>query len=67
MYALLKLNAFIAPLDPGEVQLYPPLTTATAIKTADWVYNNALAHDYYLSYVNITCALFQMLDKLTTT
>jgi hypothetical protein len=61
IYALLELNVCVVPPDVGDVTLYQPFSTEAAINTANWVYDNA--HNYYLSFVNIDCALFQMLDE----
>ncbi len=61
MYALLDPTPFFAPLDPGDILVYPPFATPVAIKTVDCLYKNT--KNYFMLYVNILCALFRMLDK----
>jgi hypothetical protein len=62
MYALIKTNMFVQPLEPGDSPPYPQFATPQVIKTCEHLCENAW--NYYLSYVNISCACFRMLDEL---
>jgi hypothetical protein len=61
MYALLNPTPFLAPLDPGDVLVYLSSATLAAIKTVDRLCKNA--KKYFMLYVNISSALFRMLDE----
>jgi hypothetical protein len=61
MYALLDPTPFVAPPDPGEIPIYLPFVTPAAINTIDCLYKNT--NNNFMSYVNVSCALFRMLDK----
>jgi hypothetical protein len=61
MYLLIKFTLFVVPPDPGNVPNYPQFVTPQVIKTLDQMWENA--RNYYLSYININRACFQMLDE----
>ncbi len=62
MYALLEPNAFVAPVNPGPAPVYMPFTTPAAIKTVDAMFERD--KNYFVSYKNINCACFGMLNEL---
>jgi hypothetical protein len=65
MYALLERNQFVSPPDPGDIPNYGnQFASAVAVKMADRVYNNKTNN--LMSYCNISCALFRMLDENIT-
>ncbi len=61
LYILLEPNAFVIPASPGGTAIYPQFAAPAQMKMID----NVLARNknYYLSYMNINCACFRMLDE----
>jgi hypothetical protein len=62
MYALLKLNRFVVPVNPGPAPVYTPFATPAAIKMVDATFKRD--KNYFLSYKNINCTCFRMLNEL---
>jgi hypothetical protein len=62
MYALIKNQQFVAPPNPGASPPLLQFTTPQTIKTCERLWENE--QNYYLTYINISRACFQMLDKL---
>ncbi len=56
MYALLEAVPFAIPINPGDT-----LATPSHMKMADAIFLRN--KNYYLSYKNINCACFKMLDE----
>jgi hypothetical protein len=61
MCALIELSPFVTPPDPGNVPVYPNFAAPQVLKTINKFWENA--RNYYLSYINISCACFRMLDE----
>jgi hypothetical protein len=59
-YQLLEGTAFIVPIDPGLMVIYPQWVALTMVKMIDVTF----LHDknYFSSYKNITRACFRMFD-----
>ncbi len=62
IYTLMKVAAFVMPPAPGNLPVYQQFATVQMIKMADHVWENARI--FFLSYVNISHACFQMLNEL---
>jgi hypothetical protein len=62
VYALLKPNAFVLPVDLGPALVYTPFGTPAAIKMVDAMFERD--KNYFVSYKNINRACFCMLDEL---
>jgi hypothetical protein len=62
MYTLIKNQQFVAPPNPGASPPYPQFTTPQGIKTCEHLWENE--QNYYLLYINISCACFRMLEEL---
>jgi hypothetical protein len=61
LYILLEPNAFVSPISPGPITIYPQFATLAQMK----MINNVFARNknYYLSLMNINQACFCMLDE----
>jgi hypothetical protein len=62
MYPLIETFIFAVPPDSGNIPTYPQFAAIQNIKMADCVWENA--RNYYLFYINISHACFQMLNEL---
>ena len=62
LYILLEPNAFVLPASPGMTAIYPQFAAPAQMKMIDNVF--ARNKNYYLSYMNISCACFRMLDEM---
>jgi hypothetical protein len=62
MYSLIETQQFIQPPNLGASPPYAQFTTSQAIKMCKHLWENT--HNYYLSYINISRACFQILDEL---
>jgi hypothetical protein len=62
VYALLKPNAFVVLVNPGPAPVYTPFVTPAAIKMVDATLKQE--KNYFVSYKNINCTCFCMLDEL---
>jgi hypothetical protein len=64
MYAMIEVNPFTIPIDPGPTPAYNPaiFQTPVQMRTAEqmWEYDRR----YYLSYENIHRACFRLLDEI---
>ena len=60
LYTLLEPNAFIIPITPGNIPIYPAFASPSMIKTIDNIFDRD--RNYFLSYVNINRACFTMLN-----
>jgi hypothetical protein len=61
MCALLKAVPFAIPINPGDTPIYTQFATPSHMKMADTIFLHN--KNYYLSYKNINCACFKMLDE----
>jgi hypothetical protein len=61
VYALLELNPFVAPTDPGAVSVYAQFALPAQIKTANAMFLQV--QNKYGLYKNIMTACFHMLDE----
>jgi hypothetical protein len=61
MYALLEVVPFAIPINPGNAPIYTQFATPSHMKMADAIFLRN--KNYYLSYKNIKCACFKMLDE----
>jgi hypothetical protein len=61
MYTLLKAVPFAIPINPGNMPIYTQFATPLHMKMADAIFLRN--KNYYLSYKNINCACFKMLDE----
>jgi hypothetical protein len=61
LYQLLESIAFVRPVSPGDTPVYPAFAPPVAIKSINNVFKRS--RRYYLLYMNINQACFQMLDK----
>ncbi len=61
LYILLEPNACVIPASPGGTAIYPRFAAPAQMK----MINNVFARNknYYLSYMNINCVCFRMLDE----
>ena len=57
-----KPNVFVLPVSPGGTAIYPQFSALAQMK----MINNIFARNknYYLSFMNISCAGFCMLDEI---
>jgi hypothetical protein len=62
MYALLEPNAFVAPVNLGPAPVSMPFATPAVIKMVDATFERD--KNYFVSYKNINCACFRMLNEL---
>lgn len=63
MYSLIKTNPFVAPPDPGPTTVYNGgFQTPQQMKVTKQIWSNDKT--YFLSYGNIHCACFWLLNKL---
>jgi hypothetical protein len=61
LYILLEPNAFVLPVSPGAIAIYPQFAAPAQMKMIDNVF--ARNKNYYLSFINISRACFRMLDE----
>jgi hypothetical protein len=61
MYTLLEAVPFNIPINPGNTPIYTQFATPSHMKMADTIFLRN--KNYYLSYKNINCACFKMLDE----
>jgi len=61
MYALLEAVPFAIPINPGDTLVYTQFATPSHIKISDAIF--LCNKNYYLSYKNINCTCFKMLDE----
>ncbi len=59
-YLLLEGAAFLVPIDPGPMAIYPQWAAPTTVKMIDATFLRG--KNYFLSYKNITRACFRMFD-----
>ena len=64
VYALLKLNPFQDPADPGAVAVYTQFVTPSMIKMANAIFTRV--QNEWNMYRNIQRACFYMLDELAS-
>ena len=63
MYALIEVNPFVSPPDPGPTPVYAGgFLPTSAMEVTKQLWENA--KNYYLSYLNIHRACFRLLDDL---
>jgi len=61
MYALLEAVPFAIPINPGNTPIYTQFTTPLHMNISDAIF--LCNKNYYLSYKDINCACFKMLDE----
>ncbi len=61
LYQLVEPIAFVRPVSPGDTTVYPMFAPPAAIKSIHNEFERS--RKYYLLYMNINQACFQMFDK----
>ncbi len=60
LYALIEPVPFAVPVNPGVTRVYQNFSPSAVMKMVDYAFERN--KNYFLSYMNINCACFRMLD-----